>query len=96
MNTEVQTIAPVQKKKVSKKPKKTDEGLVEKIARLQRNDELVGNSITFRFPDGGFKVTQINKHFVTSESGRNLPVSLIIENINALQWDFGATSFDIE
>lgn len=93
-----QSTAPVAapKQAPSKKVKTTEVSLVERIQRLQQRDELVGNSIAFRYPDKSVKVMEINKHFVHNENGRPLPIHTIIENINALQWDFGASSFDIE
>lgn len=91
--TSAVTVKSAPKKKAVSKT--TEMSTLQIIEKLQRNDELVGNSITFKFSDGGIKVMQINKHFVHSEGGRLLRPQAIIENINALQWDFGADGYEI-
>lgn len=97
MLAQTQTSPESVKKSPAKKKKqvKADVSIISKIEKLQRNDELVGNSITFSFADGGIQVQQINKHFVVNDNNRPLSAQQIIENINAIQWDLGAESYDI-
>jgi hypothetical protein len=96
----VNTLPPATKKIQTTSAKKvenknTEMSTLQVIEKLQRRDELVGNSITFKYSDGSIKVMAINKPFVTSDSGRLLRPNAIIENINALQWDFGAEGYEI-
>ncbi len=76
--------------------KQTKRLQTENIARLMRNDRLIGSSITFYLPDGTKKVTEVRREFVKKSKGNNYrAISHILEDINAIAWDNQAESFSI-
>lgn len=92
----MQAVAQVKAVKKVKKVQKAKIPAHTVIDQLRRNEDLVGNVIAFKFADGTTKNQVIRKEFVYSDKGRMRSTQDILEDINAIAWDFNAESFEIE
>lgn len=62
---------------------------------LGMKGDYVGKVITYKYNDGTSTLQKINPKFVISEKGDPLRVGQIVNNIEAIRNDLGATSFEM-
>jgi FAD/FMN-containing dehydrogenase len=63
---------------------------------LRNRNELVDTTVSFHFLDGTSKVQPIRKEFVVTEKGKLRTTNAMVEDLNAIAEDYGATHFSID
>lgn len=71
----------------------SNNGIFNKLLRMK--GDYVGKVITYKYDDGSSTLQKINPKFVESEKGDTLRVGQIVNNIEAIRNDLGATSFEM-